>query len=172
MSYNTNSSSSSPSLDITALHQVHQYRSTTKLETFNIILKQCHDKIRKYNSEFHKMECYFLPPINVYGKPIYNRTEVIMFVINKLRENGIVAFWDTSKREIYISWEVEKTSEPTPSTPEDPQITYVAIASESDDYDKSSKKPKKIKKQVVQHMALVDYGGDTKDLIPVNLGKQ
>jgi hypothetical protein len=171
MSYNTNSSS--PSLDVTALHQVHQYRSTTKLETFNIILKQCHDKIRKYNSEFHKMECYFLPPINVYGKPIYNRTEVIMFIINKLRENGIVAFWDTTKKEIYISWEVEKTSEPPPSsTSENPQITYVAIASESDDHTKTSKKQKKTKKQAVQHMALVDYGGDTKDLIPVNLGKQ
>lgn len=163
-----------PMLDIGALQDVHNGRESSKIQTFNTILSQCHQKIIKYNKEYLKMECYFLPPVNVYGRPMYNRTEVIVYIIQKLRENGFNAFWDTDKREIYINWK------PTPSehgsgfendsdtrSISGPKITYVDISS-SDDGAKS-KKSKKNKGTAIQHMALVNYGGDTKDLIPVSV---
>jgi len=165
-----------PSLNINSLHQVHDNRLSVKINTFNKILEMCHRKIEKFNKDYKKMDCTYVPPISVIGCPLYKSEEIIRYIIENLREDGFTAFWDTTSKSIYISWfkqpslhNDELLTEGTDDQSSMKIIQVLQSESEQDsDSTKKKSKTKKVKKQL-QHVALVNYGGDANEIIPISL---
>ena len=162
-----------PSLNINSLHQVHDNRASVKLSTFNKILKFCHQKIEKYNKDYKKMECMYVPPVSIIGCPLYKSEEIICYLIENLRNDGFTAYWDTMKNSIYISWYKPLSSEIETETEHDglSSMKIVSVPSESNFSLESGTKKSKTKKvkKPIQHMALVNYGGDANEIIPISL---
>jgi hypothetical protein len=172
-----------PKLDIRSLHLIHQNKISIKEQTFNEILKLCHNKITKTNKELKQLECLYLPPITMSGRPVYNYHELISFIIIKLRENGLKSYWDNIKKQIYISWKPEDVSSynyysydndldelESIFNPTD-NIKFLELNEEDNSNQNKSKKNNKPKQ--IDHVALVKYGNtEITDILPVNLGKK
>jgi hypothetical protein len=172
-----------PKLDIRSLHLIHQNKISIKEQTFNEILKLCHNKITKTNKELKQLECLYLPPITMSGRPVYNYHELISFIIIKLRENGLKSYWDNIKKQIYISWKPEDVSSynyysydndldelESIFNPTD-NIKFLELNEEDNLNQNKSKKNNKPKQ--IDHVALVKYGNtEITDILPVNLGKK
>lgn len=172
-----------PKLDIRSLHLIHQNKISIKEQTFNEILKLCHNKITKTNKELKQYECLYLPPITLSGRPVYNYHELITFIIIKLRENGLKSYWDNIRKQIYISWKPEDVSNynsyddnndlddlDSIFNPND-NIKFLELNEE--DNSNSTKSKKNNKPKQVEHVALVKYGNtEITDILPVNLGKK
>ena len=170
-----------PKLDIRSLHLIHQNKISIKEQTFNEILKLCHNKITKTNKELKQYECLYLPPITMSGRPVYNYHELISFIILKLRENGLKSYWDNIKKQIYISWkpedvsynnydEINEDNDDLDSifNPSD-NIKFLEINQPEQDITKKGKS-KKNKPSQVEHVAFVKYGNtNITDIVPVNL---
>lgn len=167
-----NNSLQRPTLNINSLHQVHDNRISVKLSTFNKILNFCHQKIEKYNKDYKKMECLYIPPVSIIGCPLYKSDEIICYLIENLRNDGFTAYWDTMKNSIYISWYKPLLSENVSETNIErdglSSMKIVSVPQENSSGPEKKSKTKKINKPI-QHMALVNYGGDANEIIPISL---
>jgi len=170
-----------PKLDIRSLHLIHQNKTSIKEQTFNEILKLCHNKITKTNKELKQYECLYLPPITMSGRPVYNYHELISFIIIKLRENGLKSYWDNIKKHIYISWKPEDVScNNYDDNNEDDDLDSIFNLSDNikfleinpaESNNTKKGKSKKNKTNQVEHVAFVKYGNtNITDILPVNLG--
>lgn len=72
------------------------------------ILGQCYKKIESYvdNGESY---CIYKLPEFIYGYPIYNMTDCVMYIINNLNKNGFKCKY-INPYIIFISWFVKKNN--------------------------------------------------------------
>ena len=91
-------------INIDELHRINEQRNKNKLEIYEKILKKCHERI-KFVSKTPKNNqfCFFIVPSFVYGVPIYNINECIVYVIKLLIKNGFTVNY-THPNLIFISW--------------------------------------------------------------------
>ncbi len=75
-------------------------------ETFDIILKECHNHIRKLNKKNVKA-CYYMPPLIIFGRPTYDYNTLLLYLMKSLDNNGLYVCWSDEKDSIYISWRPE-----------------------------------------------------------------
>lgn len=173
-------------LDLESLNPVHQVSKINKQKTFEDILKKCHNKIKKYNKEFKKQECLFAPPPMIIGVPPYNYVDLIDYLTIQLKKNGLRVEWLKTQRSLYISWKPcdvdlqqyqSQCANPTPDPLSSDQIgvskvafTEVIKAPLSTSSNQTQKKGKKNQdKPALQHVAVLAYGQNTQDMIPINL---
>lgn len=91
-------------LNLEELSIPHDKAEENKMKIYEKILRSCHNKIKKYNTEFKKQECLFQPPVFIIGLPPYNYVELIDYLVHSLRINGLRAEWLLNRKAIYISW--------------------------------------------------------------------
>jgi hypothetical protein len=167
-------------LDLDELHTRHEKTEEFRLKIFEDILKTCHHKIKKYNTEFKKQDCLFEPPAFIIGKPPYNYVELVDYLIKSLKNNGLRAEWLRSKKAIYVSWrkqdlnmnqyrqQANSTSQPVHQVINPVVPSPFTIMSVRQPEDATTSKKKK-GKQTVQHIAMLEYQPGVKDFIPINL---
>jgi hypothetical protein len=167
---------SAPLLNIEELAGRHEVSDHNRLALFNDILKSCHNKIKKYNKDFKKQECLYAPPAFIIGKPPYNYVDLVNHIMDSLRDNGLKTEWLPQKRAIYVSWK------PIDINMEQYQSNFtdtVYAEGQEDSLQVMTVRPKvqapiRGKKKVdknphLQHVAMINYGQNTSDLIPVNI---
>jgi hypothetical protein len=165
-------------LNLDELNLRHETTKENRTKIFDDILKSCHNKIRKYNTEFKKQDCLFEPPPFIIGKPPYNYADLISYLITSLRKNGLRTEWLPDKQAIYISWrphDVDMTQYHnhftnmvyTRQTPAQPFTIMTVKPPEIDNGNK--KKKKKNEKPHVQHVAVMEYKPGVTDIIPINI---
>jgi hypothetical protein len=76
-----------------------------KYDTYNEILESCHKKIKSMNKNKYKT-CYYVPPKILFGKPLYDYKDMILYLIERLDDNGLLVYWDNDKQSLYISWDI------------------------------------------------------------------
>ena len=143
-----------------------------RVELFDTILVKCHNKIKKYNKEFRKQECLFTPPKFVIGKPPYNYVDLLNYLIDSLKKNGLRTEWLAHKDAIYVSWKPVDLNI-------DQYHQHFPNVGYNDDFDQqlleipyvktTQMKKKMAGKPVLQHVAMLEYGANTEDLIPINV---
>ena len=83
--------------------QKKQYEKDKKrLEIYNKILQKCYYKINSTSDNEYE-HCFFRVPEYVMGSPIYNLTKCVIFLLQKLRENGFKCKY-CHPFMLYISW--------------------------------------------------------------------
>jgi hypothetical protein len=88
---------------ITSLHKEKYIKETYKIDIYNIVLNKCVEKIIYTNSNTDKTYIIFEIPKILIGYPNYDMKSCILFVINKLSQNGyIIDFIEPFY--LYIDW--------------------------------------------------------------------
>ena len=91
-------------MNINALHRINEKRSQERLETYEKVLLKCHDRIRAVSKKPIKNTfCFYIVPNLVFGVPIYNTNECIVYIVQALIKNGFYVVY-THPNLIYISW--------------------------------------------------------------------
>ena len=165
-------------LDLDELNVRHERSKSNRTQLFEDILKSCHNKIKKYNKEFKKQECLFIPPPFIIGKPPYNYGDLVCYLIESLTKNGIKTEWLPDKQALYVSWKPDDVDHNqyqshftnTVYQNDSDQIKLMIHQRPSVQQPPSKSKPKKDAKPLIRHVAMLDYGrqGGIKDLIPIN----
>jgi len=168
-------------LNLEELDAIHEKIVGNKLKIFNEVLKLCHNKIKKFNTEFKKRDCLFEPPVFILGKPPYNYTELVNYIITSLRNNGLRAEWLSSKKAIYVSWRKDdidmnqyhnsRAAVATVVSDQSETAPFSIVSVQSSETSTSKKKKKKDDKQPIQHMAMLEYSPGVKDCVPINIKK-
>ena len=76
-----------PQIDMNELDLEAQKKVYKRLEIYNKILKDCHNKIR-FNSKLDRKYCFFLIPEFIFGTPLYDIEELRDHVIKSLEKNS------------------------------------------------------------------------------------
>jgi len=165
-------------LNLDELNVRHEKSEQNRVKLFDEILASCHNKIKKYNKEFKKQECLFAPPKFVIGKPPYNFVDLTNYLIDSLKKNGLRAEWLSHKAAIYISWKPidlnidqyhSHFSHTVYSDDFEQQLAIKTVRPSVDKVTTAKRKKKADEKPVLQHVAMLEYGVNTKDLIPINV---
>lgn len=99
--YNTN-----PKGDISMneLTKTHIEKKNTRKMVYDSIYKQCCEKIRYMNKQWHKTSCSFIVPSIQIGLPIYKMETCVVYLMHKLKQKGFyLEFLYPNK--LNISWE-------------------------------------------------------------------
>ena len=91
-------------LDLQQLSQRRKLYLTSMKESFREVYKQCIRRIKFVTFVKNQSDCYFQPPVFILGKPLYDYSLLIKYLIKKLTSNGLVAQWDNEHQALYISW--------------------------------------------------------------------
>jgi len=164
-------------INLDELSKRHTITQGNRIKIFKDILKSCHNKIYKYNNEFKNQECLFEPPVFIIGKPPYNYSELIEFLLNSLKKNGLKAEWLPNRKSIYVSWketdiDIEQyrkqfvNTSYTPINSEDNEIQPFSILTVKSNNSQNSKKKEQ---QQPQHVAMLEYKPGVKDFVPINI---
>jgi hypothetical protein len=92
-------------LNIHKLYESSRRKELSKFETFDKILKRCHNKITLY-AENRKTECIYEVPEFIIGVPLYDINELKEYIISSLNKNGFI-LKQLPPNWIYISWDIE-----------------------------------------------------------------
>jgi hypothetical protein len=164
-------------LNLDELNLRHEKSEQNRTKLFDEILMSCHNKIKKYNKDFKKQECLFAPPPFIVGKPPYNFNDLTNYLMESLRKNGLRVEWLPQKASIYVSWKPidvdinqyhQHFSDTVYSDDFEQQLTVMTVRPKREPAT-TTKKKKTNEKPVLQHVAMVEYGMNTKDLIPINV---
>lgn len=171
-------------LNLDELSVRHEQSENNRKQLYDEILKACHNKITKYNKEFKKQECLYTPPHFVIGKPPYDYTDLVIYIIESLKKNGLRVEWLPQKQAIYLSWKPIDINRPQYQSQFATTVynddysgqvqvqvkTMKMMSSEKSNTTATSKK-KKINKEkpILQHVAMVEYNNKAKDIIPINI---
>jgi hypothetical protein len=92
------------------LYEIKKKKDTKVNEAFNVILTNCHNKIKNI-AEIGGQSLYFkIPPI-VIGYPLYNHSKCINYIISSLQNSGLFVSLLTDNNMIYISWKIDDIKE-------------------------------------------------------------
>lgn len=160
-------------LNLDELNDFHKKTEENQLKIFDEILLSCHNKVKKYNTEFKKRDCLFAPPVFIIGKPPYKYIDLIEYLLTSLRKNGLRAEWLADKKAIYISWRKEDIDI-------EQYRSHFAVKTHNEKADKPfsimsvqsnppQKSTKKKKQPAIQHCAMLEYGPGAKDCVPINI---
>lgn len=163
-------------LDLDDLTDGHDRTQRNKTKLYDEILSSCHNKIKKCSKEFKIQECLFSPPRFVVGKPPYNYEELVNYLLQSLQNNGLKVEWIAARDAIYISWKPEDVNL-------DAYRSQVKSTAYSDNFDteiqivrpksgasaKSKSKSKATTTKPAATVAVVEYHGTGKDMVPINI---
>ena len=93
-------------------------REDRKFKTFENILDMCYQKIINTNKTSNDCCCTFVCPNLVFGLPLFNLDECIMFIMQKLNEKGFNVHLAIPNK-LFISWKDQRKENPKYH-----QITY------------------------------------------------
>jgi hypothetical protein len=167
-------------LNLDDLNSHHDKLEENRIKLYDEILASCHRKINKYNKEFRRQECLFIPPKVKFGKPLYNYVDLVNYLINSLRNNGVLAEWLPEKQAIYVSWkkcdvDMKKYREHytnTIYTCENLNVTtphFSVMKVRPTAVEEPKKRGKKNSKPTIQHVAMLEYNPGATDYIPINI---
>ncbi len=94
-----------PQISIAELYTLKNKKEEIKTRTFNIILEQCHKKIKTIASQ-GGLSVFFEIPFVMLGYPLYDINECIEYIVEALRKNGLLVqvLSNPNFNTIYISW--------------------------------------------------------------------
>lgn len=83
--------------------QKKQYnRELRRINIYNTLLEQCYRKIEATADNEYE-HCFYRIPEYIMGVPIYNLTKSVIYILQKLRENGFKCKY-CHPFMIYVSW--------------------------------------------------------------------
>ncbi len=97
-----------PQIDMNELDFEARKKNMKRLEIYNKILMECHNKIR-FNSKLDRKYCFFLVPEFIFGTPLYDIEELRNHVMNSLQKNGFQLMY-FHPNWLFISWTTEINS--------------------------------------------------------------
>lgn len=91
------------SININKLRNDVELREQKKIKIFENILELCYQRILNSNQKSTECSCTYVVPNVVFGLPLYNVNDCVIFIINKLIEKkfDVVFAFPTT---LYISW--------------------------------------------------------------------
>lgn len=94
-----------PKISIHELYSLKKQKDSIKNQSFDKILEMCHNKIRKIATA-GGMNTFFEVPYMVIGLPLYNITACINYVVECLKNNGLLVqiLPYPNDNILYISW--------------------------------------------------------------------
>jgi len=91
-------------INIDELNKERNDRMELKKNTYETILKQCHNRIKIVAKAHNNLACcFFIVPKYIYGLPIYDSYSCITYLVNALINNGFDVKY-THPNLLYISW--------------------------------------------------------------------
>ena len=91
------------SININKLRSEVEDRENNKLKIYEKILDMCYQKILNTNKQYNDYSCTFIVPNVVFGLPLYNIEDCIIFIMNKLVEKGFEIYF-ALPTSIHIFW--------------------------------------------------------------------
>lgn len=94
-----------PQISIADLYSLKNKKEKIKTNTFDVIIKKCHEKIKNIASQGGMNIFYEIPYIMI-GYPLYNINECREYVVDALRKNGFLVqiLPHPNNNTVYISW--------------------------------------------------------------------
>lgn len=90
------------SINIFDIKKKQYNRNLRRLKIYDNILEKCFHKINStVDNEYN--HCFFKIPEYILGEPVYNLTKCVIYLLQKLRENGFKCKY-CHPFMIYISW--------------------------------------------------------------------
>lgn len=91
-------------INIDELNKEREFRIEQKKNTYEAILKKCHNKIIMVSKSHNNLACcFFQVPKYIYGLPLYDSHACIMYLVTALVNNGFDVKY-THPNLLYISW--------------------------------------------------------------------
>ena len=91
-------------INIDELNKINEDRDKRRLETYDKILKKCHERIKTVaHSPKGGTFCFYVVPAYVFGVPIYDVNTCIVYMVQHLIKNGFQVVY-THPNLLYISW--------------------------------------------------------------------
>jgi len=91
------------SININKLRSEVEDRENNKIKIYEKILDMCYKKILNINKQNNDYSCTFVVPNVVFGLPLYNIEDCIIFIMNKLVEKGFEIYF-ALPTSIHIYW--------------------------------------------------------------------
>ena len=112
-------------INIDDVNKINEERDKRRLETYDKVLKKCHERIKTVaHSPKGGTFCFYIVPSYVFGIPIYDVNTCIVYMVQHLIKNGFQVVY-THPNLLYISWFNRKNSieykkkEPPPAPKEE-----------------------------------------------------
>ena len=90
-------------ININKLRSEVEDREHNKIKVYEKILDMCYKKILNTNKQYNDYSCTFVVPNVVFGLPLYNIEDCIIFIMNKLVEKGFEIYF-ALPTSIHIFW--------------------------------------------------------------------
>lgn len=97
-------------LSISQLHRQIEKREEKKVKTYQKILDKCHYRIINTNEKSSDCHCFFVVPTVVFGIPLYNVTNCVVYIMKDLTARGFRVYY-TSPNLLFINWINKPTRE-------------------------------------------------------------
>ena len=91
-------------LNIHKLYESSRRKELSKFETFDKILKRCHNKITLY-AENRKTECIYEVPEFIIGVPLYNIEDLKEYLMKSLKKDGFEYMY-IDPNWLFVTWEL------------------------------------------------------------------
>ena len=95
-----------PQIDMNELDLEARKKIYKRLEIYNKILRETHNKIR-FNSKLDRKYCFYLIPEFIFGTPLYDIDELRDHVMKSLEKNGFQLMY-IHPNWLFISWDHKK----------------------------------------------------------------
>jgi hypothetical protein len=91
-------------INIDELHRINEIRAKERISTYEKVLQKCHERIKTISKKpKNNMFCFYIVPNIIFGVPLYDVNECIIYIVNCLIKNGFNVVY-THPNLIYISW--------------------------------------------------------------------
>jgi len=90
-------------INIEELHRQHDKKEEERINVYDQILKKVHQKILMTNELSKDKFCFYTVPTYVYGLPLFNNNKCIIYLTQKLTDNGFYIRY-TDPNLLLISW--------------------------------------------------------------------
>ena len=91
-------------INIDELNRIREEKIERKKNTYETILKKCHNRIKIVANSHNNLGCcFFQVPKYIYGLPLYDSYSCIMYLVTSLLNNGFDVQY-THPNLLYISW--------------------------------------------------------------------
>lgn len=90
-------------INIEELHRQHDKKEEERINVYDQILKKVHQKILMTNELSKDKFCFYSVPMYVYGLPLFNTNNCIIYLTQKLTDNGFYVRY-TDPNLLLISW--------------------------------------------------------------------
>lgn len=90
-------------ININELNSKIKKKEIDKEKIFEEILIKCHKRIKKSANQHNAHYCFYVIPRYVYGVPLYNHKNCLLYIIKSLTKNGFDVRY-THPNLLFISW--------------------------------------------------------------------